>query len=284
VNRRAVRNRIAAAAGVLFDLDGTLALGDRGSAGYRALPGALELLEVLRRSGRPYTIFTNGTHHTPLAYVQMLRRAGFAIEETAMLTPAVVAAEVFVRKGFKRILVLGVAGVSQPLIDAGLSVFRPGDGDEKVDATFVGWHPELAFGDIEAACRVAWAGAPLYTASSAPYFATHDGKAVGISGAICAAIRSVTGQRVNVVGKPSLLALRVAARRLGVATKEMVVVGDDPLLEVAMARAGGACAVGVTTGLADAAAFASLGTDRSAHLVVDGVASLLSCFETAVEA
>ena len=127
---------------------------------------------------------------------------------------------------------------ARAMIDAGLAVVRPGDGETGVEATFVGWHPDFGLRDIEAACRAGWAGAPLYTASAAPFFATRAGKTVGISGAICAAIRSVTGARVTVLGKPSLLALRAASRRLGVVPARMVVVGDDPTLEVAMARAG----------------------------------------------
>jgi NagD protein len=176
------------------------------------------------------------------------------------------------------VLVLGVQGVSQPLIDAGVAVARPGDDEAGIDATFVGWHPAFALGDIEAACRVAWAGAPLYTASSAPFFATRGGKTLGISGVICAAIRSVTRQRVTVLGKPSLVALRVAARRLGVAPERLVVIGDDPRLEIAMARAAGACAVGVTTGLAGRDVFGALPPEQSAHLVVDGIAELLPHF------
>ncbi len=272
-------HRLARAHGIVFDLDGTLALGDRQSEGYRPLPGALELLEKVAAEGRPFAIFTNGTHHTPRAYVEMLSRAGFSIDERAMLTPAVVAADFFARKKFKRVLVLGVEGVSQPIVDAGVEVVRPGGDDERSEATFVGWHPAFALRDIEAACRVAWAGGGLYTASDVPFFATSAGKAIGVSGAICAAIRSVTRQRVNVLGKPSLAALRMAARRLGVSPDRLVVVGDDPLLEVAMARAGGACAVGVLSGLATAESFASLPPEREAHFVAKGVADLLPFFE-----
>jgi NagD protein len=273
-----LEDRLARAEGLLFDLDGTLALGDRDSEGYRALPGALELLERIAADGRPFAIFTNGTHHTPRAYVEMLRRAGFSIDERAMLTPAVVAADFFARKKFERVLVLGVEGVSQPIVDAGVEVVRPGGDDERADATFVGWHPAFALRDIDAACRVAWAGGGLYTASSAPFFATRSGKAIGVSGAICAAIHSVTRQRVNVLGKPSLAALRMAARRLGVRPDRLLVVGDDPLLEVAMARAGGASAVGVLSGLATAESFANLPPEREAHFVANGVADLLPFF------
>ena len=161
------------------------------------------------------------------------------------------------------------------MLDLGIEVVRPGDDDTEVEAVFVGWHPEFALRDIEAACRAAWAGATLYTASLAPFFATRTGKSVGISGAICAAIKSVTQQRIYVLGKPSQVSLGTAARRLGVRAKDMVVVGDDPGLEIAMARSGRACAVGVATGLAKTDAFAALPPERRADLVVAGVDELL---------
>ncbi len=263
--------------GVVFDLDGTLALGDKQSDGYRPLPGALDALATLRSAGRPFAIFTNGTNHTPADYVRKLGAAGFDLGDAAMLTPAVVAAELFATKRFRRVLVLGVAGVSQPLVDAGIEVVRPGeDGAETdVDAILVGWHPHCVWRDIEAACRLGWTGTPLFAASTAPFFATRGGRTVGISGPICAAIKSVTRQRVTVVGKPSLAALRVAARRVGVAPRDLLVVGDDPGLEIAMARAGGAYAIGVTTGLAGRDAFAALPAGRRPHLVVDAVADLV---------
>ena len=49
-------------------------------------------------------------------------------------------------------------------------------------------------------------------------------------------------------GKPSVHALRFVARRLGVPMRQVAVVGDDPLVEMLMARRGGATALAVTTG------------------------------------
>jgi ribonucleotide monophosphatase NagD (HAD superfamily) len=49
-------------------------------------------------------------------------------------------------------------------------------------------------------------------------------------------------------GKPSLEALRFVARQLGVPMTRVGVVGDDPHVEIIMARRGGARSFGVTTG------------------------------------
>jgi NagD protein len=271
----AVRERLRAAQGFVFDLDGTLALSDRRSHGYVPLPGSIDLLRTLRERGCRVVILTNGTVHTPSAYVEMLDHAGIEIAERDMLTPAVIAAQVLVEKGHRRVLVLGGEGVSQPLVDAGLVAILPGDADPRVDAVFVGWHSSVTFPDLEAACNAVWSGAPVYSASDAPFFATSAGRTIGVSRAICAAIASVTGKRSRVVGKPSSSAMRVCAARLGTPARQIAVVGDDPLLEVRMARAGGALAIGVCTGLTDAAGFAALPPGRQADATFAGVADLL---------
>jgi NagD protein len=276
IGRAELRERLAAAAGFVFDLDGTLALSDRRSHGFIPLPGALELLALLRETGRTVVVLTNGTIHPPRRIVEELTRAGFSIPASAMFTPAVVAADFFARKGYRCVLVLGGPGVLEPFTAAGVPFVRPGEPQGAADAVFVGWYPEFTFPDLESACRAVWGGAALYTASNAPFFATREGKTLGVSGAIVAAIHSVTGVRAQVLGKPAAEALRVVARKLGVRARDLVVVGDDPTLEPRMARAAGALALGVTTGLADAAAFAAMPAAQRAHTVLSGVDELLA--------
>jgi NagD protein len=120
--------------------------------------------------------------------------------------------------------------------------------------------------EIEAACKAVWNGAGLYAASMVPFFATRHGRALGSSRAIAAMITSITGRRATALGKPSQHALRDAASHLGCKTSELVVVGDDPDLEVRMALNGKALAVAVQTGIANADDFAALEPDRRPHL------------------
>ena len=60
--------RLRNARGFIFDMDGTLALGDRVNHGLRPLPGAVELLAWVRDRGLPYVVFTNGTNRSPGAF------------------------------------------------------------------------------------------------------------------------------------------------------------------------------------------------------------------------
>ena len=92
-----IRDRLAAARGFVFDMDGTLVLGDRHGHGLRPLPGAVEITRWAARRGLPFVVFTNGTNRTPAAYARIMRDIGFGLADEAMLTPASSAVRVLQR-------------------------------------------------------------------------------------------------------------------------------------------------------------------------------------------
>jgi NagD protein len=278
-----VAARLARVRGWVFDMDGTLVLGDRANHGLAPLPGAAGLLAWARERGVPYVVFTNGTNRAPAHFARVLRDAGLDVPDDQMMTPASSAAVMLARRGHKRVMLLGGEGLAAPLREAGIEVVPPaGDGShspggEPPDAVLVGWFPEFTMPALEAATRAVWDGARLYSASQTPFFAAAGGRALGTSRAICAMITSLTGCRVTVTGKPSLDALRAAAARLGgLPLSALAVVVDDPLLEVPMAHRGSALAIAVQTGLAGPDAYDHLPEGKRPHLHLRGVDELLS--------
>lgn len=259
----------------IFDIDGTLALADRMLSGYQPLPGSIELIELLNQREVPYVAFTNGSTKTPAHLVDALNKAGIAVHANKALTPPAVAVSVFKDKGYKRLLVLGVEGVWRPLAEAGFDIIVSPERADDADAVLVGWHPEFRLGDLDAACRAVWAGANLYTVSTAPYLASREGRTLGISGALTAAITSVTGKQAVIVGKPAAEAFEVARAILGVPASGIAIVGDDLSLENAMAHSSGAVSVAVHTGLASADDIASLPQAQQPHFSISGVNELL---------
>src|SRR5271170_3732604 len=236
--------------GLMFDLDGTLLLSDRSLGGYEILPGAAELLTELAGRGFPFVVLTNGSAYPPAEQAAKLRKVGLPVRDECMLTPSSVAADLMVRAGVGRALILGSSGVGQALRDVRIETLQVGErGERDVQAVYVGWYPECTMQAIEAACHAIWAGARLYVASDVPFFATKQGRTMGYSYAIAAAIRRVTRAPMILTGKPSLHALRFAARRLGLRHRELGIIGDDPSDEIIMARRGGAKAFAVTTGV-----------------------------------
>jgi NagD protein len=189
------KERLLRVKGFIFDIDGTLALADKTLSGYQVLPGSVDLLKVLRERDIPYAAFTNGSTKTPKVLNQALAKIGIEVEEKNTLTPVSIAVSLFQRKRFRRILVLGGEGVWSPLVEAGFDVVRSPERADDADAVLIGWHPTFTLADLEAATRAVWSGADLFTVSKAPFVASREGKTIGISGAIAAAIKSVTGMR-----------------------------------------------------------------------------------------
>lgn len=261
----------------MFDLDGTLVLGDRSGKSYDVLPGAIEVLSHLRDKRVPYVVLTNGSAHPPALQAARLRGVGLPVEDAQMLTPSSVTAEVLVKRGVRRVLLLGSPGVGHVLAERGISIQFAGEpGCDEVDAVYIGWHPECRMADIEAACHAIWRGAKCYVASDVPFFASRAGRTIGYSYAIVGAVQRMTKVRPIITGKPSLHALRHVARALGVKPVEVGVVGDDPLVEMIMARRGGATGFGVCTGTTSRNEWRRQPLARRPHQVLEGVGELLT--------
>jgi 4-nitrophenyl phosphatase len=264
--------------GFMFDLDGTLVLSDRSLGGYEVLPGAIEVLSTLQRRAIPFLVLTNGSAYRPAELASRLRSVGLPLEDEQMLTPSNVAAHLMRRAGITRALILGSRGVGEVLAESGIEITFPGaPQSQDVQAVYVGWHPECNMKDIEAACNAIWAGAKLYVASDVPFFATKHGRTMGYSYAIVGAIHRLTKARVLLTGKPSLHALRFVAKKLKLPIRDIAVVGDDPVVEIIMARRGGAIALGVVTGMTKMEEWARQPQSHRPHLVLNEFRDILTC-------
>lgn len=263
------------AQGFMFDLDGTLILSDRQLGGYTLLPGAVELLTELETRGIPFLALTNGSAYPASQQAPRLRALGLPISDAHLFTPNSVAAQLFKDRGVTRVLVLGTQGVADALEGDGVATVLPGqEGAEQADAVYVAWHPDCSMTDIHAACDAVLRGAAFFTASDVPFFASKAGRAFGYSCAISGAIARVTGKEPEVTGKPSLHAMNFVAAKLGVPSRGVVVIGDDPKVETEMARLGDAMGIGVTTGTTSYEEWVACPPERRPHRVIDGLGEI----------
>lgn len=273
--------KIEGATGFIFDMDGTIALGDAQSGGHRALPHATALLRSIKRRGIPVRIFTNGTAKPPSAYAASLRNAGFDLDDGEMMTPSSSAAAWFAARKIGRVRVLGIDGVMAPLREAGIEVIGPAQPATGIEAVYTGWYRDFGFPALEAACEDVWNGAIVTTASNVPFFATATGRGIGSSFAINAMIAAMTGRRAKVLGKPARIAFDVACDSMGIPRRDrqrVVVLGDDPALEMRMANAAGAIAIGMTTGLLKADRLGTMKPAEQPHVLLDSLEPLLALF------
>jgi NagD protein len=275
-------DRMAGARGYLLDLDGCLVLGDRPGGGRaRALPGAVELVRELKARGARLLCCTNASGRPPEAYAAGLRDQGLAIEDAEVITPPVAAAEHFARhRPRARVMVVGGAGVSGPLERGGLVTVDAAPGTE-ADVVLVGAGSALSPDQLQAAAEALWRGAEFLVTSYVPVIAGRRGRIASFSAAVAAGLARVTGVSPSVAGKPSQLVLETARERLGVPTGDVVVIGDDPALDVALGRRAGVPTVLVLSGVASADSVASLPESQRPDVVVDDVGELLALLRAA---
>jgi HAD superfamily hydrolase (TIGR01450 family) len=272
--------RLAAVEGVVFDVDGCLVLSEGpGGAGGRALPGAVDAVDAVRRSGRKLVAFTNASNHTPAVVAADLQAVGLPFAAEDVLTPAVVGAQVIrERYGERPVLAFGGPGLVDVLAAGGVNL-QPSGG--RAAAVVVGWDTRFGQEQLQHAAEALWAGADLFVTSDAGRFASSRGPLAGVAGFISSGLSHVTGQRYEVLGKPSAAAMAVAAHRLDVAANRILVAGDDLTLDVRMARSAGAVGVLITTGLHGEPDAAAAPPGDRPDAVLSGLPDLMALWEQA---
>jgi 5'-nucleotidase len=259
--------------GFVFDIDGTLV--HRAGAEIHVIPGAIEVLERIRASGRPYALFTNGSHMEPSAFARELRGAGLPVEDDQVLTP-LCSVQTYLER-FRRdasVLPFVTDAARAYLEQVGLRLVDATNG-MRVDAVFVAHADTTDFEELERAARAVIAGARLLTGSYVPAYAGADGPILSRGAMITAAIAKASGGRPVVVGKPSRAAVRELERRLGVRSEEIAMVGDDIRLDVVLGLLGRSLTILVRSGISAEVDLDRLPEKRRPHRSVETVAELL---------
>jgi HAD superfamily hydrolase (TIGR01450 family) len=258
--------------GFVLDVDGTLV--HRDGDDVHLLPGAREVLERIRASGRPLALFTNGSHISPGGFAAGLRDAGLAVADDELLTPLSSVRTYLRAHHGATVLLFGTAAAREYLAENGMGIVH-GDQGERADAVLVAHTDVVDFAALERAARAILAGARLLTGSYVPAYAGANGPIFSRGAMLTAALAKVTGRRPVVVGKPSRAAVRTYVERLGAPAAELAVIGDDLDLDIALGRLGGSRTILVRTGISGSVDVGHIAARHRPDAVVDGVADLL---------
>jgi len=201
--------------GYLIDMDGVIYRGSE------AIPGAAEFIRYLQDNGLPYLFLTNNSAFTPLDVAVKLRKFGIDTTPDHVYTSAEATAEfVHRQRPNGTAYVIGEGGLLAALHDVGYAIVR-----DKPDYVIVGEGRVLNFEMAEQAHRCIASGAHLISTNSDTWCPTDNGPRPGC-GAIVALLESATGRRAYHVGKPNPFMMRMARKRIGLATDEVIMVGD----------------------------------------------------------
>lgn len=200
----------------LLDMDGTFYLGER------ILPGSLDFIDAVRRSGRDFLFLTNNSSHNAGYYVKRLSRMGLEVGPEKILT-STQATAIKVNELYpgKRAFVLGNEYMLSELMEGGVRI-----DPENPELVIIGYDTTLDYKKMTRVCDLVRAGLP-YVASHPDFNCpTETGFAPDI-GAIIAFIEASAGRRPDlVVGKPHAGIVEAAVRRTGFAPESMAMVGD----------------------------------------------------------
>ena len=237
--------------GFVFDVDGTLV--HRAGEQVHVIPGAREVLERIGASGRPFAIFTNGSHLSPQGLAQGLRDAGLPVADDQMLTPL----RSFLYYLERRhpgagVRLFGTAAAAQYLAQAGVRLVEP-QAAEGAEIVFIAHVDQVDMVDLERAARSVMNGGRLLTGSNvASPTRAANGPIISRGAMVTAAIAKASGRRPTIVGKPSRAAVGVIAEQLGLPTDQLAVIGDDLGMDIGLGHLGGSRTVLVRSGISGA--------------------------------
>ena len=258
--------------GFVFDIDGTLV--HRGPDGRgRPAPGAVEVLERIRASGRPLVLFTNGSHVAAEEIARGLTEDGIPVADHEVMTP-VESATTYLRRYHPGVPAMLFA--SQAVRDRLAAAGIPHTDTADAGVVFIAHVDEVSLASLDRAAHAVAGGAPLLTGSYARGYAGANGMIYSRGAMITAAIAKVTGARPKVVGKPSRAAVAEVSARLGLPPRELAVIGDDLGMDIALGRLGGSRTVLVRSGTSGSVALERIPERRRPDAAIDGVADLLA--------
>ena len=226
--------------GYVFDLDGTVYLGDE------LLPEAKETLgELKARSNVVY--LTNKPLETPADYAAKLTRLGVETrpEEVISSTDALL---LYLGRHAPeaRLFVVGEPPLIQLLSLAGYEVVQDA---ADVDVVVVSFDRTFDYRKLKIAFHAVRGGARIVATNPDAYCPTPDGGGLPDCAAMLAAIEASTGAHAEaIVGKPSPHMAAALLDRLGVPARATLLVGDRLATDVRMANEAGMISALVLTG------------------------------------
>jgi glycerol-1-phosphatase len=252
--------------GFIFDLDGCVWTGDV------LIPGAADVLTLLRSQGRAITFLTNNSRARAATMQAKLERLGVQAAENEVLTPLEILGRVLdMHVGpASRVLAIGGPELEAAVVDGGHSLV-PVDRYREAQAVVVGNDFDFSYERLTAASRAVAAGAAFLTPNLDPRLPVAGDDFLPGCGAIVEAVAAAAGLRPLVVGKPEPPLFELALARMGLAVEDAAMVGDSVDSDIRGARRVGLTAVLMAP---------KGGLDGVAHYVVKSMSQLRRLLET----
>ena len=254
----------------IFDMDGTIYLGDH------LLPGARRLVEELRARSIPVRYLTNNPTKDPSQYAEKLSRLGLPTPVEDVIGTVATTTE-WILENKPGQVVYPIA--EPPLIDAFARAGIPMSEDPaRIDLVVASYDRTFDYAKLQIAFDAIWfhRRAILIQTNPDRFCPFPGGRGEPDCAAITAAIEACTGVKsVANLGKPSPIMLEEALQGLDVDPAACVMVGDRLHTDIQMALDTGMASCLVLTGETTPDDVATLDEDHQPTYVLDRVDRLI---------
>ena len=226
--------------GYLFDLDGTVYLGEA------LLPTVGETLTTLRRRGSRTLFISNNPTHQRSYYAEKLTRLGVPTPVEDILTSSLVMVDFLKRHApDAHLFVIGEEPLCEELRRGG---FKLTEEAKEVDAVVASFDRTFVYRKLQIAFDAIRGGARFF-ATNPDRFCPVPGGGEPDCAAIIAAIEACTNTRVEaVVGKPSKYMIEAALELICLPASDCLMTGDRLETDVHMGLEAGMSAALILTG------------------------------------
>lgn len=225
----------------LFDMDGTLYLGNR------LYDFTAELLSTIKKVGGRYMFMTNNSSKSVVDYIKKLDSLGIKADENDFITSSQATA-FYLEKEHKndRLYVAGTKSLKDELVKKGFTLT---DKVEDTDCIVMGFDTELTFKKLHDVSYL------LCTRPDIPYIATNpdyvcptEFGSVPDCGSVADMLFNVSKRRPIFIGKPEPLMPELAMEMTGYKKEETAVIGDRIYTDVKSGLRAGVLATLVLSG------------------------------------
>ena len=229
--------------GYIFDLDGTIYLGDH------LLPGAGRLIRALRELDKRVVFLSNNPTKDPEMYAEKLTGLGIETHPSEVVNTVVTMTR-WLLQNHPDATVFPIAEepLKRSLAEAGI---RTSENAEEIDIVIASYDRTFEYRKLQIAFDAIWyhGRARLVTTNPDRYCPFPGGRGEPDAAAIVAAIEACTGARCEVnVGKPDPLMLETVMEPLGLDARDCVMTGDRLFTDIRMALDAGMPSAVVLTG------------------------------------
>jgi HAD superfamily hydrolase (TIGR01450 family) len=257
--------------GYIFDLDGTIYLGQK------LLPGAKDLILGLREHNKKVIFLSNNPTKNPEMYAEKLTNLGIPTPASEIVN-TVVAMILWLQENAKGKKIYAIA--EAPLINAIKSAgFQYTENPEEIDIVIASYDRDFHWKKFQIAFDALWfyKRARLVATNPDQFCPLPGGRGEVDTGPVIAALESCTGVKCEAnVGKPNKLMAELVFNLIGLSAEECLIVGDRLYTDIAMGHVAGMDSALVFTGETSPGMLLEANIDDRPTYVFENVGELLS--------